>query len=88
MFDYFSTVAKKVCFQQRFCDQKPEFITLLCELLVYDTEDHSKFIMFSLQHLPFSKKLYLLNLLLTGDAIERRKLAAIIEEKGIRILNR
>jgi hypothetical protein len=88
MYEYFCSVAKKICFEDRLCDQRAEFIALLNELLAYDVnEDHTKFITYSLHHVPFSKKLYMLNLLLAPDQNDRRKLSAIIQEKCIRVLD-
>lgn len=58
-----------MCFEDKLSDQHPQYITLLNLLLIYDVnDDHSKFIMYSLHHLPFSKALYMLNLMLASTA--------------------
>jgi hypothetical protein len=43
--------------------------------------------MYSLHHVAFSKKLYLLNLLLASTPAEKKRLVALIHEKSIRILD-
>lgn len=48
--------------------------------------DHRGFLMESLQRLPYSKNLYLLNLL-AADAPNRAKLITIMQEKAIRVLD-
>jgi hypothetical protein len=74
----------RVCWEG---EQHPEWTVLFNEILRYDVHmDLRGFLMGSLQRLPYSKNLYLLNLL-TADAPTRYKLTAIMQEKAIRILD-
>lgn len=74
----------RVCWEG---EQHPEWTVIFNEILQHDVHmDQRGFLMESLQRLPYSKNLYLINLL-AADAPTRTKLKAIIQEKAIRILD-
>ena len=87
-YQYFCGYGKEICFEDKLNDQHPQYISLLNQLLIYDVnQKHNQFHMFSLNNLPFSKNLYLLNLLSANNSIEKQKMITLIHEKSIRIMN-
>lgn len=86
-YELFVGYCKKICFEGAINNHSPQYINLLNELLLFDTnQSHDKFAMFSLNSVPYSKKLYLINYMTSGGS-EREKIRVVMEEKGIRILD-
>lgn len=74
--EWLCTEGVRVCWEG---EQHPDWTTLFNEILRYDVHmDHRGFHMESLQRLPYSKNLYLINLL-AADAPTRTKLTAIMQ---------
>lgn len=66
--------------EDQLAEQHPQYMILLSSLLLYDVNDrHNNFIFSSLKHLPYSKELYLNNLLIAESEAEKRKLKTTIE---------